>query len=737
MKYRLPLAVVISIFLLINVAFNINILEEILQFEQPETIQIGDGAVFEVHTEEIYQKLIKLENPFLIQKTFYPFETNIALNDSATSFALLFIPLRIIFNTHQSILIIIMVNIFLAELGMYKLLSKFNISPIISLVFSLVYGLTPFIGIRISGHYTYTSIYFFPWLFFVIIKFLDEKERLKKFVLLIIFSILLFLLLLTNFYFFIASIMLVVLYLLFFLWKDPKNVIKRIFLESPFILFSLSLFFLLIAPWLYVVQQYIYFDDLVKTPGFGGAIELSADLLSFITPSESNPFYRFIIINLSSSVPFLLKYKKFYISFGTHFAYPGIIILVIYIYLLIRWKKIAKSIKGQILPHVIISLFFAIILLGPFLKVANRWQFDLDGVRLVFPLPFLILHYIPVLNMMRETPRLLPVFVFLGCIVSSVIINKWLLKSNRKKIIIAGLVLVFFLDQFYYNSLEITQKIPRDVFNMIAKDRGDYSVLGIPFTLRDGFNYIGFVHDTMNLYGRLIHNHPVIGGYAARVSPRVFDYYKNLPFISYVANTVDKGNYNPYTQSPKNKKMLPFGGSTVDASNEIEFLNIRYVVLKNDESYSNQMAKFLQDIGFKKIFRDGQYDLLKITLKNKSYDQVNFGSQLNRLSVVAGLSEAINSKYRLVTDDVVKIFLKPKNGKILFFKAESDKSVKVDIYINKKFIDSKEIIPEKNMYSIATGNNIKKDNINEIILKFDKTAIVNGINVKLYSLGIK
>ena len=90
-----------------------------------------------------------------------------------------------------------------------------------------------------------------------------------------------------------------------------------------------------------------------------------------------------------------------------------------------------------------------------------------------------------------------------------------------------------------------------------------------------------------------------------------------------------------------------------------------------------------------------------------------------------------------MTDDVVKIFLKPKNGKILFFKAESDKSVKVDIYINKKFIDSKEITPEKNMYSIATGNNIKKDNINEIILKFDKTAIVNGINVKLYSLGIK
>ena len=424
MKYRLPFVVILLIFLLVNIAFNINVLQEIIQFKEPDTIQIGDGIVLEVYTEQVYQKLIKLKNPFLIQKTFFPFETNIALNDPATSFALLFIPLRIFFNPHQSILIVIMLNIFLAQLGMYFLLRKYNISQQIALVLSLVYGLTPFIGIRISGHYTYTSIYFFPWIFFVVLKFLDEKKRLRKIVLSIILSILFVLLLLTSFYFFIALMMLTSLYLLFYFWKDPKKVIKIIFLELPFVFLSFSLFFLLITPWLYTAQQYIFFDDLVKTPGFGGAIELSADLLSFITPSESNPFYRYIIDSLASMLPLFAKYKNFYISWGLHFAYPGILILTVYFYLLVRWKSIAKPIKQQILPHLIISLFFAVILLGPFLKIANKWQLDLDGVQVVFPLPFLILHYIPVLNMMRETPRLLPVFVFLGSIVSGFTINK-------------------------------------------------------------------------------------------------------------------------------------------------------------------------------------------------------------------------------------------------------------------------------------------------------------------------
>src|SRR3989338_8799494 len=98
MKYRLPFVVILLIFLLVNIAFNINVLQEIIQFKEPDTIQIGDGIVLEVYTEQVYQKLIKLKNPFLIQKTFFPFETNIALNDPATSFALLFIPLRIFFN---------------------------------------------------------------------------------------------------------------------------------------------------------------------------------------------------------------------------------------------------------------------------------------------------------------------------------------------------------------------------------------------------------------------------------------------------------------------------------------------------------------------------------------------------------------------------------------------------------------------------------------------------------------
>ncbi len=736
MKYRPPFLIVLLIFLLVNIAFNINIWREIIQFDKVDYIQIGDGPAFETLTEEVYQKLINFENPFLIKKTFYPFETNISLSDPAITYGILFIPFRALFETHQSMMIIVMLNLFLSEIGMYLLLKRFKIITGIAIIFSLVYAFTPFISIRIGGHYTYTSIYFFPLILYACIEFLNEKIRSKKIILSASISILFALLLMSNFYFFIATLFVGALYLLFYFWQDTKKTFRRIFAEFGYLIFSIFLFLLILAPWLLAVNQYILFDDVVQTPGFGGAIELSADLLSFITPSEANPFYRYLVVTLSSLFPLFVKYKIFYISYGMHFAYVGIIILLTYFYLLTFWKKIKKSLMSLIFPHFIISLFLATLLLGPFLKIANRWMIVLDGVAVVIPLPFLAVHYIPVLNMMRDPSRLLPIVVFLGCIVSAIVINNFYLRTKNKRIVIIFLFLVFIFDQFYLDFARITQKIPHKLFNTISKDNDDYSVLSIPFTLRDGFRYIGFVHDPMNHYGTVFHNHPVIGGYAARVGTQVFDYYKNLSFISYIAESVDKGNYNPYTHTPKNNKLLPFKGSKKDVENQIEFLNIKYVALKNDESYSQGMANFLQANRYKKILNDGQYDLYKIKLMNKSYDQVNFGSRFDQLSVVSGLSEQINSEYRIVTDDVVKIFLKPKNDKILYFKADSNKSVDVDFYINKKFIGSKMLTPQEKRHEISTSDSIKKQSINEIILKFDKKILENDAMIKFYILGL-
>jgi len=736
MKYRSSLVVVLLVFLLVNIAFNINIWSEIIQFDKVDYIQIGDGPAFETLTEEVYQSLINFKNPFLINKTFYPFETNIALNDPAITYGILFIPLRVFFETHQSMMIIIMLNLFLSEIGMYLLLKRLKISTAIALILSLVYAFTPFISIRIGEHYTYTSIYFFPLIHYSIIEFLHKKNSPKKIIWSTVIAVLFAMLLMSNFYYFIISIFAGSLYLLFFLWQDVKKTISRILVEFKYILYAIFIFVILLSPWFYAVYQYIFFDDIVRTPGFGGAIELSADLLSFITPSEANPFYRYLFFYLSSMMPFLLKYKDFYISYGMHFAYTGIIVLLTYFYILIFWEKIKKTQKVQILPHLIIGLFFATLLLGPFLKIANKWQFVLDGIPVVIPLPFLLVHYIPVLNMMRDPSRLLPIVVFLGSIISAIVINDFYLKVKNKKIIITALFLIFIFDQSYQDFARITHKIPHKLFNALQKDNSDYSVLTIPFTLRDGFKYIGFVHDPMNIYGTVFHKHPAIGGYSARVGLQVFDYYRNLSFISYLADAVDKGNYNPYTHSPKNRKMLPFEGNKDDLINTTEFLSIKYILLKNDESYSKPLAKFLEENGYKKIFSDGQYDLLKANLINKSYDQVVFGSQSDQLSVVSGLSEKIDSKFRIVTDDIVKIFLKPKNINSIFFKAETDKSIKVSIYINKNEVGQSTLVPGKQTYSVIIKNNIRRESIDEIILKFDKKMLENDTMIRLYGLGM-
>lgn len=715
------------------IIFNINIFKEIIQSKTTDTIQLNDGISAEVMIEESYQRLLNLQNPFFIHQTFFPFEINISFYDPTTTFALLFIPLRFLFNTHQSMMIILLLYFLLSEVGMYLLLRRLKVSHSISFIFSLVYTFTPFISVRIPEHYSYTPIYFFPWLFFFMFDFLSTKSSKKKYIISVLFSLLLGMELLTNFYYFITSLLLFFSYISFYLVKNLKKTVHILFLELKYIIFMIILFFLFIFPWLWSVQNFFFFGKNDSIPGFGGAVELSADLLSFVTPSESNPFYRFFIIWISSFLPILEKYKKFYMSFGQHFAYAGFIILATYFYILINWKRLDRTIKKIVLPHLVMSLFFAILLLGPFLKIFKRWFITLDeGIQVVMPMPFLILHYIPFLNGMRDPTRLLPAFVFLGCIVSSVVINKQIMKYKYKKIFITCLFLIFFIDQFYITMPRFLQVIPLKIYRKISLDNEKSTVLEIPFTVRDGFRYTGFVHSKMSIYGTLLHQKPIIGGYLPRINDFVFNYYHNLPFINHIAHIIDKGNYNPYTEKPKDPVIVPFSYPIEDVVKELDFLNIQYIILKNEETYTKTINHIIQTAGYTRALQDKGYDLYSKKIKPTYLNTINFGSTYDYLSVVSGLSKPVDGQYRSVNDEIVRLFIKPEHANKFELTGESAKSSIMKVYMNKKMIGTIALTQGKQTYVLPINQTIE-DGINEITLKVQKNNINN---LKLYSLKV-
>ncbi len=51
------------------------------------------------------------------------------------------------------------------------------------------------------------------------------------------------------------------------------------------------------------------------------------------------------------------------------------------------------------------ALIFGIFCLGPFLQINGRYHFDLDGIETTFPLPFALLHYLPIIKANRAPNR--------------------------------------------------------------------------------------------------------------------------------------------------------------------------------------------------------------------------------------------------------------------------------------------------------------------------------------------
>ncbi|PIY71651.1 hypothetical protein COY87_05070, partial [Candidatus Roizmanbacteria bacterium CG_4_10_14_0_8_um_filter_33_9] len=180
------------------------------------------------------------------------------------------------------------------------------------------------------------------------------------------------------------------------------------------------------------------------------------------------------------------------------------------------------------------------------------------------------------------------------------------LNKRKQTILLISLFLVFFIDQFYAIPTKLNQEIPTQIYNYL-KDKPQGTVLEIPFTVRDGFQYIGFVHAIQPMAGQLIHGKPIIGGYLARVSDSVFDYYENLKFINYLTKIIDKGNYNPLKEKPKEPVISNFPYQIDEIKKELTSLNVKYIILKQDEIYTNVVQELIVASDYRPIFKDGQY----------------------------------------------------------------------------------------------------------------------------------
>jgi len=331
--------------------------------------------------------------------------------------------------------------------------------------------------------------------------------------------------------------------------------------------------------------------------GWGGAEWLAADALGLFVPTALHPFWG------GAAQAMDLQFKD------THTVFLG--------YALPLLALIGAIVYRQLKLWITVAIASLLLALGPLLTVGGRQVFDLDGLEVTVPLPFILLHYIPVVNANRTPNRFsLTLMLALGVLVAFAVAGLMSQVTGRRSQV-AGLMSqvaghrsrasrsaqharfarnTFHVSRFTFDVLRLTFDVLRialpvvlaaaiafehlavplpltdarvpPIYWKIGAEPDDYAILQLPLGWRNSFGTQGAERTQMQYY-QVVHHKRILGGNTSRNPDFKFDYFARLPVIRSIIDLEMYRQVSPEQQAID--KAL--------AGELVYLLDIRYVVM--------------------------------------------------------------------------------------------------------------------------------------------------------------
>jgi hypothetical protein len=209
------------------------------------------------------------------------------------------------------------------------------------------------------------------------------------------------------------------------------------------------------------------------------------------------------------------------------------------------WATLALAVVGgiaywrKVRVWVWTSLIFGVLTLGPLLQINGRYRFDLDGLETTVPLPFALLHFIPVIKANRA-PNRNSVLLMLGLAVLAGYGVYWLLgwlRRNRATgragwltpVVATTLTAAILFEHLALPFPLSDARVPA-VYDQIAAEPGDFSVLQLPLGWRNSFGVFG-PEKTLLQYYQTAHGKPMLGGNISRAPAFKLEYFQRIPYF--------------------------------------------------------------------------------------------------------------------------------------------------------------------------------------------------------------
>lgn len=286
----------------------------------------------------------------------------------------------------------------------------------------------------------------------------------------------------------------------------------------------------------------------------------SADLLAFLRPSTNST-----IFNKIAFAPHQGSIE------GTVFlGWTTLALCLIYLTskaLNVAGRKGLGWFKG---PWLILAPSFFLLSLGPFLNINNHWQWILFDKQIFIPLPFILIHKIPLIGGTQEPARFNPFLMMPLAILAakgflllvSSLNSKFKILNSWKLNLVFALPLTFIVLEFLQLPFPTTNLRPPKIYEIIANDPRPVAVLDLPLGFNSGNISLGYTPIGSLQYYQVIHQHASFRGTVARIPTWAFDYYRELPVIKYFLNPdkpPDEKDLNPILAKKTLKEKLNVG----------------------------------------------------------------------------------------------------------------------------------------------------------------------------------
>lgn len=468
----------------------------------------GDIPVYIWNLWWVRESLLAGISPLSSDFIFAPQSVSLAFHPLVFVKAFLALPLLSLVSAWTAYNLLVLFTFSAAGYAMHLLARQLTGSAPAAWIAGLVYGFSPFMLARGQGHLNYLSSEWMPLYILCLLRLLATGRRRWA----VGAGIFLLLTAYCEYYYLIYLTLFTFLYLAYRAWRAPADILDRCFLTNFGLMGLIAAIGFSPILWaLFRLRESSYLYG-----GWSGSAKLGTDLLAFVAPPPGSLLYGDVCQAL---------YRKF--SGGN--AMEGTVFVGYVVLGLVAWAIWRLRQEEAVRPWLWLALIYSLLSLGPLLHIGGDFVFGAGPVRFAVPLPYIAIHYLPLIKGARVPARFDIMVELCLAVLCAFSLRTLLQRTARVWLLALGIASLIALECFRlpYPTSEVS--IPA-IYRQIAADERDVSVLEVPLGWRTGWETTGRSFDAQQLY-QTVHGKRLIGGFAARVPPSQLEEMSNLPGV--------------------------------------------------------------------------------------------------------------------------------------------------------------------------------------------------------------